>query len=41
MSHSLKPPLPEMEARSVDEIPTGNGWQYEREMGWPALPFYA
>jgi ATP-dependent DNA ligase len=25
----LKPPLPPMEARSVEEIPTGPGWQYE------------
>jgi ATP-dependent DNA ligase len=25
----LKPPLPPMEARSVEEIPTENGWQYE------------
>jgi ATP-dependent DNA ligase len=25
----LKPPLPPMEARSVDEIPTGDNWQYE------------
>src|SRR2546430_14572735 len=25
----LKPPLAPMEARSVDEIPTGDGWQYE------------
>jgi ATP-dependent DNA ligase len=25
----LKPPLPPMEARSVEEIPTGEGWQYE------------
>jgi ATP-dependent DNA ligase len=25
----LKPPLPPMEARSVDEIPAGYGWQYE------------
>jgi ATP-dependent DNA ligase len=25
----LKPPLPPMEARSVDEIPAGPGWQYE------------
>jgi ATP-dependent DNA ligase len=25
----LKPPLPPMEARLVDEIPTGEGWQYE------------
>src|SRR4051794_23007330 len=25
----LKPPLPPMEALSVDEIPTGGEWQYE------------
>ena len=25
----LKPPLPPMEARSVEEIPAGVGWQYE------------
>ncbi len=25
----LKPPLPPMEARLVEEIPTGDGWQYE------------
>ncbi len=25
----LKPPLPPMEARSVEEVPTGPGWQYE------------
>ncbi|MFZ0916919.1 MAG: ATP-dependent DNA ligase [Candidatus Udaeobacter sp.] len=25
----MKPPLPPMEARSVEEIPTGDGWQYE------------
>jgi ATP-dependent DNA ligase len=25
----LKPPLPPMEARLVEEIPTGPGWQYE------------
>jgi len=25
----LKPPLPPMEARSVEEISTGHGWQYE------------
>jgi len=25
----LKPPLPPMETRSVDEIPDGSGWQYE------------
>src|SRR5438105_222040 len=25
----LKPPLPPMESRSVEEIPTGDGWYYE------------
>lgn len=25
----LKPPIPPMEARPVEEIPTGEGWQYE------------
>jgi ATP-dependent DNA ligase len=25
----LKPPLPPMEARSAEEVPAGNGWQYE------------
>src|SRR4030095_16256191 len=25
----LKPPVPPMEARLVDEIPMGDGWQYE------------
>jgi len=25
----LKPPLPPMEARLVDEIPVGESWQYE------------
>jgi ATP-dependent DNA ligase len=25
----LKPPLPPMEARLIEEIPTGDGWQYE------------
>jgi ATP-dependent DNA ligase len=25
----LQPPLPPMEARSVDQIPAGEGWQYE------------
>jgi ATP-dependent DNA ligase len=29
MSLALKPPLPPMEARSVDEIPVGDDWQYE------------
>jgi ATP-dependent DNA ligase len=29
MPIQLKPPLPPMEARSVDEIPLGDDWQYE------------
>src|ERR1051326_2445855 len=29
MSLTLKPPLPPMEARSIDEIPVGDEWQYE------------
>jgi len=29
MSFIIKPPLPPMEAKSVDEIPIGQGWQYE------------
>jgi ATP-dependent DNA ligase len=29
MPFTIKPPLPPMEARSVDEIPTGETWQYE------------
>jgi ATP-dependent DNA ligase len=29
MSLPLKPPLPPMEARSIDEIPVGDEWQYE------------
>ncbi len=29
MSLELKPPLPPMEALSIDEIPTGDAWQYE------------
>jgi ATP-dependent DNA ligase len=29
MSLAIKPPLPPMEARSVEEIPTDEGWQYE------------
>jgi len=29
MSFLIKPPLPPMEAKSVDEIPFGDGWQYE------------
>jgi ATP-dependent DNA ligase len=29
MPFTIKPPLPPMEAKSVDEIPTGSQWQYE------------
>jgi len=29
MTLQIKPPLPPMEARSVDEIPSDGGWQYE------------
>src|SRR5664279_4697057 len=29
MALELKPPLPPMEARSADEIPAGDEWQYE------------
>src|SRR6476659_8048256 len=29
MSFLIKPPLPPMEAKSVDEIPVGEEWQYE------------
>ena len=37
---SLKPPLPPMEARSVDEIPSGDGWQYEPKWdGFRCLAF--
>ena len=36
----LKPPLPPMEARSVAEIPTDNGWQYEPKWdGFRCLAF--
>ena len=36
----LKPPIPPMEARSVDEIPTGDGWQYEPKWdGFRCLAF--
>src|SRR5690349_675519 len=36
----LKPPLPPMETRSVDEIPTGDGWQYEPKWdGFRCLAF--
>src|SRR5207249_2253193 len=37
---SLKPPLAPMEARSVDPIPTGDGWQYEPKFdGFRCLAF--
>ena len=29
MGFAIKPPLPPMESRSMDEIPSGAGWQYE------------
>jgi ATP-dependent DNA ligase len=40
MSLSIKPPLPPMEARSVDEIPVGDDWQYEPKWdGFRCLAF--
>ncbi len=40
MPLSLKPPLPPMEARSVDEIPADAGWQYEPKWdGFRCLAF--
>ncbi|MEP6698651.1 MAG: ATP-dependent DNA ligase [Verrucomicrobiota bacterium] len=40
MKLSLKPPLPPMEARSVDEIPIGEEWQYEPKWdGFRCLAF--
>ena len=40
MSLALKPPLSPMEARSVDEIPSGEGWQYEPKWdGFRCLAF--
>jgi ATP-dependent DNA ligase len=40
MPLSLKPPLPPMEARSVDEIPVGDEWQYEPKWdGFRCLAF--
>jgi ATP-dependent DNA ligase len=36
----LKPPIPPMEARSVEEIPIGGGWQYEPKWdGFRCLAF--
>ena len=40
MSLPIKPPLPPMEARSVDEIPSEEGWQYEPKWdGFRCLAF--
>src|SRR5436853_4593015 len=40
MSAVLTPPLPPMEAKSVDEIPVGTGWQYEPKWdGFRCLAF--
>ena len=40
MPLELKPPLPPMEARSVDEIPSDNVWQYEPKWdGFRCLAF--
>src|SRR6185436_2577128 len=40
MSFPIKPPLPPMEARSVDEIPVGDHWQYEPKWdGFRCLAF--
>jgi ATP-dependent DNA ligase len=40
MALDLKPPLPPMEARSVDEIPAGENWQYEPKWdGFRCLAF--
>src|SRR5690242_935801 len=40
MAYLIKPPLPPMESRSADEIPTGDGWQYEPKWdGFRCLAF--
>src|SRR5437763_4044097 len=40
MPSALKPPLAPMEARSVDTIPSANGWQYEPKFdGFRCLAF--
>lgn len=40
MALSVKPPLPPMEARSIDEIPAGDNWQYEPKWdGFRCLAF--
>jgi ATP-dependent DNA ligase len=36
----LKPPIPPMEARAIEQIPTGDGWQYEPKWdGFRCLAF--
>ena len=40
MSFTIKPPLPPMESKSVDEIPAGDNWQYEPKWdGFRCLAF--
>jgi len=40
MKLEVQPPFPPMEALSVDEVPTGNGWQYEPKWdGFRCLAF--
>src|SRR5256885_14914709 len=40
MSFLIKPPLPPMESRSANEIPTGDNWQYEPKWdGFRCLAF--
>src|SRR5438105_1021391 len=40
MSLEIKPPIPPMEATSVDQIPVGPGWQYEPKWdGFRCLAF--
>ncbi len=40
MKLELKPPIPPMEARAVDQIPVGPGWQYEPKWdGFRCLAF--
>ncbi|HST30291.1 MAG TPA: ATP-dependent DNA ligase [Chthoniobacterales bacterium] len=40
MAFIIKPPLPPMESRSADEIPSGDGWQYEPKWdGFRCLAF--
>ena len=40
MTLELKPPLPPMDALAVDEVPTGDQWQYEPKWdGFRCLAF--